>query len=83
MPDVKVYGADWCSMTKRTLSHLDEVGVAYQYIDVDNDTAAANWVREQNGGKEKKPTLDIAGQVLSEPSNGELDEALQANGLLS
>lgn len=83
MAEVKVYGADWCSMTKRTLSHLDEVGVPYQYIDIDRDRNAAEWVKEQNGGKEKKPTLDIAGQVLSEPSNGELDEALQANGLFS
>ncbi len=83
MADVKVYGADWCAMTKRTLSHLDQVGVPYQYIDVESDASAANWVKEQNGGKEKKPTLDIGGQVLSEPSNGELDEALQAKGLLS
>ena len=83
MADIKVYGADWCAMTKRTLSHLDDVGVPYQYIDIDRDRNAANWVKEQNGGKEKKPTLDIAGQVLCEPSNGEVDEALQAKGLLS
>ncbi len=76
MADVKVYGADWCSMTKRTLAHLKERGVKFEYIDIDNNREAAKWVAQQNGGKEKKPTLDIGGTVLSEPTNDELDEVL-------
>ena len=76
MAQVKVYGADWCSMTQSTLAHLDGLGVDYDYIDIDKDRQAAKWVAQQNGGKEKKPTLDIAGVVLSVPSNHELDEAL-------
>ena len=81
MPQIKVYGADWCSLTKGTRAHLDELGVAYDYIDVEQDATAAQWVRDQNDGKERKPTLDIAGQVLSEPSNEELDRTLRAQGL--
>ena len=81
MAKVKVYGADWCVMTKGTLDHLKKVGVEYQYIDIDKDKAAAGWVAKQNGGKEKKPTLDIDGQVLTEPSNGELDRALAKQGI--
>jgi mycoredoxin len=77
MSKVKVYGADWCGDTKRTLRHLDELGVAYNYINIEQDEEAARWVREQNGGKERKPTVDINGRVLSEPSNEELDAALQ------
>ena len=76
-----VFGADWCSMTKRTLAHLDRIKVPYDYVDIDNDDAARKWVAEQNGGKEKKPTLDIAGTILTEPSNGELDAALTAQGI--
>jgi glutaredoxin len=78
MARVKVYGADWCAMTKRTLRHLDEVGVDYEYINIDRDRDAAAWVAAQNGGKEKKPTLDIDGEVLSTPSNAELDAVLAA-----
>jgi len=82
MSQVKVYGADWCGMTRRTLAHLRAIGVDHDYINVDDDQQAAEWVKQQNHGKEKKPTVDIAGQVLSTPDNEELDEALRAQNLL-
>ena len=81
MATVKVFGADWCSMTKRTLSHLDQLGVPYDYVDIDNDPKAREWVSSQNHGKEKKPTLDIGGTILSEPSNSELDSVLKQQGI--
>lgn len=82
MAEIKVYGADWCSMTKNTLAHLDELKIPYQYINIDHDRKAAKWVADQNDGKEKKPTLDIDGTVLSEPSDEELDEVLEEKGML-
>ncbi len=81
MADIKVYGADWCSDTQKVLKLLDGKGVAYDYIDIDDDRTAAKWVAEQNNGKEKKPTLDIGGQVLSVPSESQLSEALRAQGM--
>lgn len=78
MSKVKVYGADWCGDTQRSLKHLDEAGVDYDYIDIEKDEEAARWVREQNNGKERKPTIDINGRVLSVPSNEELDAALKS-----
>jgi glutaredoxin len=64
-------------MTQRTLNHLNEIGVPYEYINVDEDRRASDWVRRHNDGKEKKPTVDIGGEILSEPSNDELDAALR------
>ncbi len=81
MATVKVFGADWCSMTKRTLSHLKELGVPFDYVDIDNDAEARKWVASQNNGKEKKPTLDIGGTILTEPSNSELDTVLKQQGI--
>ena len=78
MANVKVFGADWCPMTKRTREHLNELGVNYDYIDVEKNPKASAWVKEQNGGKEKKPTLLIDGEVLRTPSDEELDERLAA-----
>lgn len=83
MATVKVFGADWCSMTKRTLAHLDKRGIPYSYVDIDNDPQWRKWVADQNHGKEKKPTLDINGTILTEPSNAELDAALEAQGIQS
>ncbi|MBA3321255.1 MAG: NrdH-redoxin [Pyrinomonadaceae bacterium] len=81
--EVKVYGADWCGDTQRTLEHLRELGVAHKYINVEQDAQAAAWVREHNDGKERKPTLDLAGQILTEPSSRELDSALREKGFMA
>lgn len=79
---VKVYGAAWCGVTRRALSHLDQVGVAYDFIDVDNDPAASEWVKERNGGVELKPTLDVAGDVVTANQLDTLDDTLRAHGFL-
>jgi len=76
MAIIKVYGTDSCTMTTRTLEHLRGRGIDYDYIDIEGDPQASAWVKEQNDGKEKKPTLAIDGMILSEPTNDELDEAL-------
>jgi mycoredoxin len=80
---VKVYGADWCEDTRHARAFLDGLGVQYQYVDIDGDEAAAAWVREHNGGKERKPTVDVAGQVLSTPTDHELTSALRERGLMA
>ncbi len=77
MSKVKVYGADWCEDTQRTLRHLKRLGVDYEYIDIEQDEEARRWVLEQNEGKELKPTVEINGRVLSVPSNRELEESLR------
>ncbi len=79
---VEVYGADWCGDTRRTRRHLEHLGVTYQYINVEENPQASEWVKQQNNGKERKPTVKIGEQVLAEPSNGELEEALRQEGLL-
>ena len=80
---VKVYGADWCGDTKRTLKFLENLGVPFDYINVEQDAKASEWVKEQNDGKERKPTLDIDGQVLSVPSEHQLTSALREKGLMA
>ena len=77
MAKVKVYGADWCAATRRVIAHLEANKVPFDFIDVDDDREASDWVKQQNNGKEIKPTLDVDGTVLSEPTNRELDAALR------
>jgi mycoredoxin len=80
---IKVYGADWCGDTKRALSFLDSQKVEYQYINVDDDQEGSEWVKNQNNGKERKPTISIGERVLSVPSESELSSALSEAGLTS
>ena len=83
MERIKVYGADWCGLTRRTLMHLEKLGVEYDYIDVDYDNDASHWVMKHNNGKEKKPTLEINGRVVTAPTNKELEEALRTEHVLT
>ncbi|MGB9179129.1 MAG: glutaredoxin family protein [Pyrinomonadaceae bacterium] len=78
MSKVKVYGADWCGDTKRSRRLLERLGVAYDYINLEEDTQAAEWVKQQNNGKEQKPTILVGDQVLSVPSDEELEKAVSS-----
>ena len=82
MERIKVYGADWCGDTKRTRKFLDDLEVPYDYINIEEDTQAANWVKEQNDGRERKPTVKIGARVFSVPSDEELERALRAEGIM-
>lgn len=80
---VKLYGADSCEDTRHAREFLDRLGVQYQYVDIERDESAAAWVRGHNSGKELKLTVDVAGQVLSVPTDHELTSALRERGLMA
>lgn len=83
MPDQKitVYGTDWCHDTKSTRLQLDNLGIAYRYVNIERDPQGDAWVKEQNNGKRKMPTVDLDGQILSVPSEDELMDAVNSKGL--
>jgi mycoredoxin len=81
MPDIKVYGTDWCGDTHRARRVLDRKGVAYDYIDIDEDEAGEKKVIEFNKGKRRVPLVEIGsddGKMtrLSVPSAEEIEKAL-------
>ena len=81
---IKVYGANWCGDTQRTRAYLDDLGINYDYIDLDaGDASASEWVKSQNEeGKEKKPTLLVGTSVLVVPDENRLRTALEQEGLI-
>lgn len=78
-----VYGADWCHVTQDTLQFLDDQGVEYRYVNIEQDPVAAAWVRDQNNGNEVKPTLKLGQDVLTAPPTDVLEGALRQHGLLT
>jgi len=76
MANVKVFGADRCPMTQRTREHLQHLGVDYEYVNIEADPGASDWVKAQNDGKEQKPTVLIDDTVLRTPTDEEVDAAL-------
>ncbi|MDQ3167265.1 MAG: glutaredoxin family protein [Chloroflexota bacterium] len=79
-----VHGATWCGDTKRSRALLDRLGIAYTFIDIDKDEAAGQWVERHNGGSRSIPVIVIpGGETLTEPSNEDLEKALQSAGMVS
>ena len=79
---VTVYGADWCGDTRRTLRHLDQSGVKYDYIDIDHDAKGEEKVIAFSKGKRRIPLVEIAANQgeptrLAVPSDSDLVKALK------
>src|SRR5688500_1061028 len=53
-----VYGADWCEDTRRSLRHLRRLGVAHQYINIDEDAEALARAKDLNDGRRRTPTIE-------------------------
>ena len=77
-PDIKLYGAEWCPDCHRSRNYLDSQSVAYEYINVDGDDDAQNYVKQVNDNRLIIPTIVFPdGSVLVEPSNAELARKLR------
>ncbi|MEZ0397369.1 MAG: glutaredoxin domain-containing protein [Anaerolineales bacterium] len=68
-----MYGTRWCGDCRRARAFLDRHGIAYRWIDIDQDAEAAARVERLNNGFRSVPTLVWPdGSMLVEPSNAQL-----------
>ena len=75
-----VYGAPWCPDCRRSKQFLGEQRVPYEWIDIDLDENAREYVSSINDGKQIIPTIVFEdGSFLAEPSNAELAAKLGIN----
>jgi len=75
-----VYGARWCPDCKRAKQFLGEQRVTFRWVDINEDEAGRDYVREINDGKQIIPTIVFEdGSLLVEPSNAELAAKLNIN----
>ncbi|MDB5297381.1 MAG: Glutaredoxin [Phycisphaerales bacterium] len=77
---VKVYGVKRCPGTRRAAGLLDDLGVRYDYFDLDADRHAAAWVRWKCPGR-PTPAVLVGLTVLAAPTPAELRAALAAAGM--
>lgn len=76
-PRITVYGAYWCPDCQRAKRFLGEQLIAFNWVDIEQDKEAEQWVMEKNGGKRIIPTIVFEdGSFLVEPSNAELASKL-------
>jgi glutaredoxin-like protein len=76
-PNIVVYGADWCGDCRRAKRFFTQHGIPFEWIDVDTDRQAEEYVIQVNRGMRSIPTIVFEdGSILVEPSVEELTEKL-------
>jgi len=76
-PDITVYGAYWCPDCRQSKQFLGEHQIPYNWVNIEEDKDAEEFVIRTNQGKRIIPTIVFKdGSFLVEPSNAELAEKL-------
>jgi mycoredoxin len=76
-PTLKVYATTWCYDCRRVQRFLDEAKISFEWIDIDRDKQAEQYVIQVNRGMRSVPTILFAdGTTLTEPSNNQLSQKL-------
>ena len=76
--DITVYGAHWCPDCRRSKQFLGEHQIPYNWVDIEEDSTAEQFVIDKNNGKRIVPTIVFAdGSFLVEPTNAELAAKLE------
>ena len=74
---IRVYGAEWCDDCRRAKRFMDQRGIPYQWIDIQDDAEAKEFVKKLNHGKQIIPTIVFDDDsFLVEPSNSQLARKL-------
>ena len=68
-----MYATTWCGDCRMAKRWFDQHGIAYDYINIEEDAEATARVVQINGGQQRVPTIIFPdGSVLVEPSAREL-----------
>ena len=65
MGEIILYITRWSADCDKAKQFLDDEGIFYEEIDIENEPEAARFVEGANGGRRVVPTFDIDGTVFS------------------
>lgn len=74
--EVIVYSTTYCGHCVRLKRQLEEAGIEYRSIDVDEEEHYGERIIQATGGARVVPTVEIADRLLVNPSIREVVEAL-------
>ncbi|WP_308492646.1 glutaredoxin family protein [Microbacterium terrisoli] len=79
---IKMFGAEWCRDCRRTKKQLDELGIDYEYIDLEADPAAADVAKEISGRTNIPVVVYPDASHHVEPTNAEVETKLRELSLI-
>jgi mycoredoxin len=75
--DILLYATTWCYDCRRARQILDRSNVNYQFINIDENSEARDYVIQVNHGYRSVPTIVFPdGSIMVEPRDHELRERL-------
>lgn len=75
--EITMYTTAWCGFCRRLKTQLAREGIHMHEVDIEHDTAAAEYVMSVNGGNMTVPTVQIGDDiVLTNPSAKEVKRHL-------
>jgi len=84
MSDIVMYGAEWCGDCRRSKRVLNDLGVDYTYVNLEETPEATSTVIEINGGAQSIPVIVFPdGSHMTEPGDLELIAKLNELGISS
>ncbi len=72
-----VYGANWCPDSQRVRHWLGEHDINYEWKNVDDNQSIVDEMVKKTGGTNLIPTLDIDGDIVTNPDDAELEKKLK------
>jgi mycoredoxin len=76
-----MYSTEWCGYCKRLKKQLNEIGITFEEINIEEVPGTAEIVEKVNGGNRTVPTLVFSdGAAMTNPSAKQVQEKLQALG---
>ena len=77
-----MFGAEWCGDCRRTKKQLDELGVTYEYVDLEAQPEAAEIAREISGRTNIPVVVYPDSSHHVEPSNADVETKLRELALI-
>lgn len=81
--EILFYGAEWCGDCRRSKRQLEELGVPFNYLDVENYDEYRDAAIEISGKASIPVIVFYDGTHLVEPSNPDLSAKLGELGLVN
>ena len=74
-----MYSTSWCGYCKRLKSQLNDLGITFDEVNIEEVPGTAEIVEKVNNGNQTVPTLVFSdGTALTNPSAKQVQEKLQS-----
>ena len=76
-----MYSTSWCGYCKRLKSQLNDLGITFEEVNIEEVPGTAEIVEKVNNGNQTVPTLVFSdGSAMTNPSAKQVQEKLQSLG---